>query len=357
MIAAVIMAGGKGERFWPRSRKDRPKQFLQLVDEYSMIQKSVKRLEGLIDNENIYISTIKEYIELVKEQLPQIPVENIIIEPFGKNTAPCIGLAAIHIQKKHPNATMVVLPSDHLIKNEALFKSSIRHADTIASIGENLVTIGIMPTHPETGYGYINLGKDMNQEYGDNVFKVIKFVEKPDIKTAHRYVESGEYLWNSGMFIWKVGTILNNFNAYLDDIYIGLKKIQETIGTSQYTQMLEVEYEKFDSISIDYGIMEQADRIFVLPGIFGWDDVGSWTALDRIADRDVQGNVIKGNVIIENSKNCIVEAESKLVVVNGMDNIIVVDTCDAILICNKDEAQSIKNILNILKEQNSDKYL
>lgn len=357
MITAVIMAGGRGERFWPKSRKDKPKQFLKIVDENSMIQKSVKRLEGLVDHNNIYISTTNEYIQLVKEQLPQIPVENIIIEPFGKNTAPCIGLAAIHIQKKHPNATMVVLPSDHLIKNEALFRSSIRHADTIASIGENLVTIGIMPTHPETGYGYINLGKDMDQEYGDNVFKVKSFVEKPDIKTAHRYVESGEYLWNSGMFIWKVGTILNNFKQYQENIYNGLMKIHEVINTVEYSNILEKEYKKFESISIDYGIMEQANRIYVLPGIFGWDDVGSWTALDRIADRDNEGNVIQGNVIIQNTRNCIIEAENKLVVVNGMDNIIVIDTDDVILISNKDEAQNVKQVLKRLKEGNNENYL
>lgn len=249
------------------------------------------------------------------------------------------------------------MPSDHLIKNEALFLSTLRHADTIASIDHNLVTIGIMPSHPETGYGYIKLEKESNETYGDNVFKVEKFVEKPDLSTAHQYVESGEYLWNSGMFVWKVKTILESYEQYLPEMYAGLQIIAGAIGYENYEEVLDKEYCQLTNISIDYGIMEKSDKIYVLPGIFGWDDVGSWTALERIAGKDKQGNVIQGNAILENTKNSIIQAQDKLIAIVGMDNLIVVDTDDVLLISDKNEAQNIKSIIQQLKNQNITKYL
>lgn len=357
MLTAVIMAGGKGERFWPRSRMNLPKQFLKLTDDRTMIQKTVERLKGLVADENIYISTTVDYKPLVREQLPQVPEENIILEPCGRNTAPCIGLAAVHIHRKHPNATMLVLPSDHLIKNEALFLSTLRHADTIASIDHNLVTIGIMPSHPETGYGYIQLERDGSDAYGDNVFKVARFVEKPDMKTAQRYVESGEYLWNSGMFVWKVQTILENYQTHLPEMYAQLQQIGQAIDSVTYEEILNKVYSQMVNISIDYGIMEKSVKIYVLPGIFGWDDVGSWNALERIMGADADGNVVRGNALLVNTENSIIEAQGKMIAVVGMENLIVVDTEDVILICDKDATQDIKTVTKLLRERDLATYL
>lgn len=351
MLTAVIMAGGKGERFWPKSRTDRPKQFLKLTDERTLIQKTVDRLRGLVDPDNIYISTTAEYKGLVCEQLPQIPESNIIIEPCSRNTAPCIGLAAIHIERRNPNATMIVLPADHLIKNEALFLSTVRHADTVASIDRNLVTIGIMPTHPDTGYGYIQLERGNDGRYGDNVFKVDRFVEKPDLKTAQKYVDSGEYLWNSGMFVWKVKTVLDNFEAHLPGMRKQLDTIAGAIGTSEYDTVLNRVYLEMQSISIDYGIMEKSEKIFVIPGIFGWDDVGSWNALERVLGTDTDGNLLSGNAVVHKTENCIVQAQEKLVALIGVSNLVIVDTPDALMICSKNATQEIKIMTSLLREQ------
>ncbi|WP_105618997.1 mannose-1-phosphate guanylyltransferase [Vallitalea okinawensis] len=357
MIAVVIMAGGKGERFWPKSRIERPKQFINLINENTMLQETFSRLMGFVEPENVYISTGDLYVDTIKEQLPYIPKENIIVEPVGRNTAPCIGLAALHIAKKDKNATMVVLPSDHLIKNRSEFINTLKKAVSVAERGENLVTLGITPNQPETGYGYINFDDNYKHFYGDNVYKVNKFVEKPDYSTACYYVETGTYLWNSGMFIWNVRTIFNNFKKYLPDHYKRLLTIEGSLGTDEYKEVLDREYNQFESISIDYGIMEHAENIYVLPGIFGWDDVGSWTALNRIHSKDINGNVVKGKVVSLDTNNCIIEANDKLIATIGLNDVVVVDSEDAILICDKNNAQDVKKILTRLKEDEELKYL
>lgn len=352
---ALIMAGGRGERFWPRSRKNLPKQFLSLTgDGKTMIQLTVERILPLVDMEDIYIATNKDYRELVKEQLPELPEENILCEPVGRNTAPCIGFGAVHINKKYEDAIMMVLPSDHLIKNTIMFVDTLKDACEVAEAGERIVTLGITPDYPETGYGYIKFDPANKEK---NAYRVERFVEKPDLETAKKYLETQQYLWNSGMFIWKVSTILDNTKKFLPGIYEQLLKIQDAIGTAEQDEVLDTEFEKMESISVDYGILEKASDIYSISGAFGWDDVGSWLAVSRIRSNDEDGNVISGNVIAVDVKDCIVEGADKLIALVGLNDVIVVDTEDATLICNKENAGNIKKVLETLKETNQESYL
>lgn len=344
---AVIMAGGKGERFWPKSRTSKPKQFLSLTsDGETMIQKTVKRLMPLVDMEDVYIVTNSAYTELVKEQLPDIPEENILAEPCARNTAPCIAFASAVISRKYDDAFMIVLPSDHLINNDVLYADTLKKAVSVAEQGENLVTIGITPTYAETGYGYINFGDEKNGAY-----IVERFVEKPDLPTAEKYLASGRYLWNSGMFIWKLSSIMNNIRKFMPDIYNGAVKIGESFGRDDFNIVLKREFESFRSESIDFGIMEKADNIYTLPSNFGWDDVGSWLAVERINDTDADMNYIEGNIIAENTHHATICGGKRLVAAVGVDDIVIVDTEDAVLVCSKNSTQDIKKVIARLKEQ------
>ncbi len=352
---ALIMAGGRGERFWPKSRMSLPKQFLSLTDDgKTMIQLTVERILPLVNIEDIYIATNRDYKALVLEQLPNIPEENILCEPVGKNTAPCIGLGAVHIQKKYGDAIMMVLPSDHLIKYTSIFVNTLTDACEVAEQGENLVTLGITPDSPETGYGYIKFIPDRTL---GRAFAVERFVEKPNLETAKEYVASEQYFWNSGMFIWKVSTILNNIKSFLPDTFEGLERIQAAVGTEQQESVLEKEFYQFQSESIDYGIMEKASNIYILTGAFGWDDVGSWLAVGRIKTSNEFGNVINGKVVTVNTKNSIIQGGEKLIAIVGVQDMIVVDTEDALLICDKDSAGDIKKVLENLRICNQTKYL
>lgn len=352
---ALIMAGGRGERFWPRSRKDLPKQFLCLTDDgKSMIQLTVERIQDIVDIEDIYIATNKNYKSLVMEQLPELPEENILCEPVGKNTAPCIGLGAVHIAKKYEDAVMMVLPSDHLIKQKKMFVRTLKDAIEIAKEGSNLVTLGITPNYPETGYGYIKYNAD---EVVGNGYSVDKFVEKPSYEVAREYLNSGEYLWNSGMFVWKVSTILENMKKFMPQTMEGLIKIQEAIKTEQEEEVLVKEFTAFQSESVDYGIMEKAESIYIIPGAFGWDDVGSWNAVERIKQANEFGNTVTGNVITIDTKNCIIEGNQKLIATIGLENLVIVDTEDATLICNKNSTGDIKKVLENLKICNRTEYI
>ena len=352
---ALIMAGGRGERFWPRSRKSLPKQFLSLTgDGRTMIQLTIERILPLVDIEDIFIATNKDYKELVKKQLPNLPEENILCEPVGRNTAPCIGLGAMHIAKKYEDALMLVLPSDHLIKHNSVFVSTLREACRIAEENTNLVTIGITPDYPETGYGYIKFNP--NESKGQS-FAVDRFVEKPNLEVAKEYLATEEYLWNSGMFVWKTSTILKNMELFMKDIYEGLVRIKDSIGTEEQEQVLEKEFTAFRSESVDYGIMEKAENIYTIPGAFGWDDVGSWLAVERIRKSNEFGNVVSGNIITVNSKNCIIEGADKLIAVVGLEDLVVVDSEDATLICAKGATADIKKVLENLKICNRDEYI
>ncbi len=352
---ALIMAGGRGERFWPRSRKNLPKQFLSLTDDgKTMIQLTVERILPLVKMEDIYIATNKNYKELVRSQLPEIPEENILCEPVGRNTAPCIGLGAAHIGKKYENALMLVLPSDHLIKFNNMFLSSLREACRVAMEDDNLVTLGITPTYPETGYGYIKFNP---QKTLGGAYQVERFVEKPTLEVAKEYLETEEYLWNSGMFIWKLSSIWKNMEKYMPETYAGLQRIGAAIGTPEEEAVLEQEFAALPSVSIDYGIMEKAQHIYTIPGTFGWDDVGSWLAVERIKKTNEDGNVVNGNVITIDTHNCIVQGTNKLIAAVGLRDLIIVDTEDAILICEKHRAGDIRKVTENLKICNRDEYL
>lgn len=352
---ALIMAGGRGERFWPRSRKDLPKQFLSLTgDGKTMLQLTVERLLPIVDIEDIYIATTKDYKELAKEQLPKLPSTNIICEPVGRNTAPCIGLGAAYIAKRYEDAIMYVLPADHLIKFNKMFLATLEDAAKLAKEDGVLVTIGISPDYPETGYGYIKF--DTNKKRG-NGYKVDRFVEKPSIELAMEYIDSGEYLWNSGMFTWRVSSILDNIRQLMPDTYTSLMRISKAIGKPQEEEALTKEYELIKPQSIDYGVMENASDIYVIPGIFGWDDVGSWLAVERLQKSNKEGNVIAGDVIAVNTKSCILQGQDKLIATVGIEDMIVVDTKDALLICHKDHAGEIKELIEKLKDFNHGEYL
>ena len=357
VTTALIMAGGRGERFWPKSRKGIPKQFLCLTNsERTMIQSTVDRILPLVNIKDIYISTNKDYKALVMEQLPDLPEENILCEPVGKNTAPCIGWGAVVIREKYGDANMLVLPSDHLIMQPQIFRNVLKNAISVADTTDALVTLGISPTSPDTGYGYIQYDDDNPSENG-YAFSVKRFVEKPDLETAKGYLDSGDYLWNSGMFIWKVSAILREIETHLPDHYALLTQIEQSIGQPDAEVVLNSAFNAIRPISIDYGVMEKASRIYILPASFGWDDVGSWLAVGRVNSTNEQGNVIKGDVVAINTSHCIIQGNDKLIATVGLDNLIVVDTKDALLVCAKDNAGEIKKILENLRASERNELL
>ena len=333
-ITAVIMAGGRGERFWPKSRNNRPKQFLSLTsDGETMIQKTVKRLSPLVSAEDIFIVTNAAYADLVNDQLPDVPRENILCEP-----------CAI-IQKKYGDAMMLVLPSDHLIGYENIYIKTLQTAIRTAEEGNNLVTIGITPAYPETGYGYINFGKEAGDAY-----EVERFVEKPDLPTAKKYLASGKYLWNSGMFVWKASAIMYNMKQFMPEIHDGAVRIGDSYGTDSYEETLIKEFTAFTSESVDFGIMEKASDIYTIPGSFGWDDVGSWLAVERINETDDKKNYFDGDVIAVDSERTTVCGGKRLVAAIGTRDIVIVDTDDVLLVCSKNNTQDVKKVIAQLKE-------
>ena len=350
-LTAVIMAGGRGERFWPRSRTAKPKQFLSLTaDKETMLQKTVNRLKPLLEMDAIYVVTNQRYAALVQEQLPELPAENILPEPCSRNTAPCIGLAAAVIQKRCGEAMMLVLPSDHLIRYESLYVDTLRQAIAVAEQGERLVTIGIPPTYPETGYGYIRFA-NRSESHMPGVYPVEKFVEKPDLDTAKEYLAAHCYLWNSGMFVWKASTILKKFERLLPDIYECLVKIGDAMNTPEEENVIQEIYPVIPKISIDYGIMERSSDVLVLSGDFGWNDVGSWDMMKVIYDADQNGNIIVGDQVNIDTTNTISFSTGKMIATIGVDNLVVVETEDAVLVCSKDRVQDVKKVVDTLQEQ------
>lgn len=359
MLTAVIMAGGKGERFWPQSRAKRPKQFLGVTGSRTMLQLTVDRISRLIPKENIMVVTGSEYAQIVAEQVPDIPSANVIAEPEGRNTAACIGLAALHVEKKDPEAVMVVLPADHLIQKEDQFLDAIRAGVDLAGRGETIVTLGIKPLYPETGYGYIDAktASSVANLHGFSAYPVQQFVEKPNLERAVAYVESGHYFWNSGMFIWRVGTIRKAIAQHMPELHAGLERIMAGMGTEDETSVLRREYSLLPKVSIDYGVMEKAAGVLTIPGDFGWDDVGHWTALERISPRDSHGNVTRGETVLVDTQNSIFYTDKKLLAAVGVEDLVVIESDDAILICNKNRVQDVREVLKQLRERKLEKYL
>lgn len=353
-ITVVIMAGGKGERFWPKSRQNMPKQFLSLTaDGKTMIQLTVERAMNIADTNDIFILTNENYNAIVREQLPNIPVENIINEPIAKNTAPCLAVAAAIIEKRYGDALMVSLPADHLIGDDKKFIHILNLALAGATHSDSLITLGIKPDYPETGYGYINYDKS---ESSNGLHKVKNFVEKPDKKTAEKYLEQGDYLWNSGMFVWRVSIVLDKIKTLMADVYKGAKSIGAAYGTPEFAETLVIEFTKFPSVSIDYGIMEKTPNILTAPADFGWNDVGSWNALENINSKDEDGNITIGECVTLDSSGCIFVGNKRLIAALGLKDIIVVDTPDAILIARKEDAQNVKNLISKIKSEKNEKY-
>jgi mannose-1-phosphate guanylyltransferase len=359
-VYGVIMAGGVGTRFWPRSRERTPKQLLEIVGKGTMIQNSVKRLDGLIDQRNIFVVTNRMQKAQIVRQLPGVPEENILVEPMGRNTAPCIGLAALHVRKQDPDGVMVVLPADHVIQDTKEFQRVLLVASEAAGKSDGLFTIGIHATHPETGYGYIQMYDDQASPGPDatkGVHRVKTFAEKPSLQTAERFLASGDFLWNSGMFVWKVSAILQQIQRCLPELHAELIKIDEVIGTPSYQSVLETIYGIIRGISIDYGVMEKAEEVFVIPGSFGWSDIGSWDEVYRISGKDEKGNSITGKVIQKDTANSLIYSPDKVVATIGVEDIIIINTADALLVCRRGRSQDVKEISDFLKRKQMNEYL
>ena len=460
---AVIMAGGRGERFWPWSRGTVPKQFLRLTGQGSMLQETARRLVPLVQPADLYVVTGAAFGPLVREQLPYLPPENIILEPVGKNTAPALGLAALFLARRDPEEVMLAIPADHHIGREDAFQRTLEYAAWLVRQTGAVGTIGIEPTRPETGYGYIEraeepllalaseatlrgvsiwpgagpagagwrglkeaaatqldpmpaeraaatskgpaneegtsrgatgegatgeeakderaaapaglIGGTINREDGADTgpglgdlgwgngatgplaYPVLRFVEKPDLERARAYLASGRFYWNSGMFIWKVSTFLNLTRRFLPKLARSLERIGEALGTPWGDAVLQEEYASLESISVDYGIMERAEDVFVVPANFDWDDVGSWTFLDRILPKDENGNAVRGQFVGVEARNLVVQSKEKLVAALGVEDLIIVEADDSILICHKDRAQEVRRIVSELRERKMEGYL
>ncbi len=354
---AVIMAGGRGTRFWPLSRKKKPKHLLKITGERSIIQQTVDRIKPLIDEDNIYVVTVASHAEDLAAQLPDLPRENIIVEPVGRNTAPCIGLASLYLKKKDPDDTMVVLPADHLISGESDFLETLSAAGEMAQRTSSLVTIGITPGGPETGYGYIEKGERVGTAQGRDIYGVKSFREKPDAKTADVFFKDGGFFWNSGMFIWKVSTILEEIKGLLPDLYGALLEMETSIGSSREKERISQVYQEVKPVSIDYGVMEKADNVLLIKGNFGWSDIGSWDALWEILDKDRDANAVIGSHISVDSSENLVYSPGKLVSLVGVKDLIVVETEDSIMICRRGASQDVKRAVEILEEKKMEDYL
>ena len=356
-LYAVIMAGGSGTRLWPRSRRKKPKQLLDIVSNKTMIQETVERLSKLVDHDRIIVVVGEMHFRDINQQLAMVPTENIIVEPEGKNTAPCIGLAAVHLRAREKDAVMITLPSDHLIKNVGRFRKVIKAAAAVAEKRSSLVTIGIEPTFPETGYGYIQIGKKVESAQGEDVHKVVAFREKPTLAVAKKFLKSGDYMWNSGMFVWKASTILDQIKKHLPQLHKGLMKIEASIGKSAEGKVLEKVYGSIEAESIDFGVMEKAKEVMLLKGDFGWNDIGSWAAMEQLWPKDRDGNFLDADVVSIESSGNIIHSTKKLVTVIGLKDIVIIETEDALLVCAKDRAPDVRRAVEELKERGLDDYL
>ena len=371
MLHAVIMAGGVGSRFWPRSRQARPKQFLDVFGPSSLIQNTAQRLQGLVAPEQTYVVTNAAYVGQTQEHLPAVPAHNVLAEPVARNTAPCIAYAAKSVLAADPDAVMVVLPADHLIRNVARFQTVIRAAAERAQTPDAngrypLVTIGITPTHPETGYGYIQFDSEQNDGDGldetsdePQASPVKTFAEKPDLATAERFLDAGDFLWNAGMFIWRADAILDAMERHLPEVADAFSEIGSAEETSK--EAVQHAYDRTPKISIDYGIMERAtaagEPVHVVPGSFGWSDVGDWRAVYSLAEKDAAGNATEGEVVLHNTARCYARADGRLLALVGVQDIAVIDTGDAVLVCDIEQAQQVKNVVDFLGSRGMTDYV
>lgn len=353
MVYAVIMAGGKGTRFWPVSTPERPKQLLRLFDERTMIEQTVHRLRPFVPAERQFIVTIDEQVDEFARQVPELERDSFITEPFARNTAPCIGLSAVHLMKRDPEAVMVVLPADHRIDDRDAFLDTLRTAVQFVEEADSIVTIGIKPTRPETGYGYIQYERD---EFRPGVHRVVTFAEKPNRETALRFIETGEFLWNSGIFIWSAQRILNELEEHTPELYAALMEISSALDGDNSAREKRVHraYQSIKPISIDYGVMEKTRNAYVVPGTFGWSDIGSWEEVYQLDNHDSSGNVRQGSVVtIDTRDSYLVTRTSLPVAVIGMEGIIVVHTDEGTLVCPRDRVQDVRLAAELVQKQKS----
>lgn len=356
----VIMAGGIGARFWPMSRSSHPKQFIDILGTGStLIQQTFKRLTRLCPPENIYIVTNSIYKELVISQLPQISEEQVLCEPMRRNTAPCIAYANYKIQKKNPNASIVVAPSDHIILDENEFVKTLDSALKASSENDWLLTLGIKPSRPDTGYGYIQYEEGDVYQNDELIKKVKTFTEKPDLELAEKFLESGDFLWNSGIFVWSLKSIMSSFKQHLSEVDELFSKGVDVYDTSEEEAFINKTYPVCKNISIDYGVMEKARNVYVRISDFGWSDLGTWGSLHDIRDKDKSKNAVSGkNVMVYNTEDCIINMpQEKLVVINGLKDFIVVEEEGTLLICQKSDEQQIRQIVNDVKMDKGEKYV
>jgi mannose-1-phosphate guanylyltransferase len=378
MRIIVVMAGGSGERFWPLSRRLRPKQFLALTDHKPMLVETVERAQGLVAVDRIYVVAGPHLVARIREMLPALPAENLLTEPVAKNTAACLAFAAAVVARRHgEDAVMAVLSADSLIRDRENFLRNAELAFDYAERNHVLVTLGIRPRHPDTGFGYLEIGASLMKDARGAVHRVESFREKPDAATARHYLESGRFLWNSGMFFWKVSVLLREFEKQAAEFARGAREIAEAWGTDRADETVRRVFDAWPSISIDYAVMEKADDVCAVAAVFDWDDVGTWTALARTNPLDASHSVRVGNVVALDTRNCIlfnrqaepspgpaatpkgekVAAAQPVLVTLGVENLVVVATDDAILVCHADRVQDIRQVLKTLKDEGRNEYL
>jgi mannose-1-phosphate guanylyltransferase len=353
----AIMAGGIGSRFWPMSRANYPKQFLDILGTgKTLIQESFDRYSQLVPVENLFIVTSQEYVHLVKQQLPELPIENILAEPSRKNTAPCIAYIAFKLYQKDPEALMMAAPADNLILDTSAFVKTAQKALDFVSHINALVTIGIKPTHPNTGYGYI---QHDGPEAAPGVHKVKTFTEKPNLELARTFLASGDFLWNAGIFTWKVRTIVNAFEKHLPEMFEVFHTERNNLNTPEEKNAIERIYPQCTNISIDFGIMEKAENVYVIPASFAWSDLGTWNSAWENMEKDYFHNAVAGNyVMVVDAKNTMVHVpDNKLVLLQGLEDYIVVDTKDVLLICKKEKEQEIKEYVAEIKRNKGERFL
>lgn len=353
----AIMAGGIGSRFWPMSRTAYPKQFLDILNTgKTLIQWTYERFAKFIPEENIFVVTSVEYTDIVAKQLPSIPVENILAEPSKKNTAPCVAYIAFKLLQKDPKASLVVAPSDHMIADAETFKNITTKALNFVDNNNSLITLGINPNHPNTGYGYIQFETETKE---DGIHKVKTFTEKPNLELAKTFLASGDFLWNAGIFVWKAADVVKEFELQQPEMFELFENEKQHFNTAEENAAIERIYPLCTSVSIDYAIMEGAKSVFVIPSSFGWSDLGTWNSAYENLDKDYLGNAVaSNNVIVIDATKCMVSApKEKLIVLQGLDDFIVVDTKDALLICKKEKEQVIKEFVAEVKRSKGDKYL
>lgn len=355
MLHAVILAGGSGTRFWPASRSLRPKQLLELAGDDSMIQSTVSRLGNLVSSDRVLVVTNQRLVEPIRQQLPALPAESVLGEPCKRDTAPCVGVAAAWVSRNDPDAIMAVMPADHVISTDEVFQATInRAAKLVEEKPTRLVTFGIKPTYPAESFGYIESGESL----AESAFKVKQFREKPKAEVAQQYLDAGTFYWNSGIFVWRAQTILDLLEKYEPAMYGHIATIRDAMGGPNFYDVFQTEFEKIQGTSIDYAVMERAEEVAVIEAPFNWDDVGSWTSLERLRGTDDAGNTTVGRCLHVETKNSIIRSEGDhLIAAVGVEDLIVVHTPNATLVANRNDEESVRKIVKLLEENGMQEYM